>query len=57
MPTLVIWGDQDRVLPAGLAPLWAAAVPHATLRVIENAGHLLLDESAAARNAVKEFLC
>lgn len=56
MPTLVIWGDQDRVLPSGLAPLWKEAVPHATVRILENAGHLLLDESAPAREAVKDFL-
>lgn len=56
MPTLVIWGEKDRILPAGLAPLWCDAIPHASVRVIENAGHLLLDESAAARNAVKDFL-
>lgn len=56
MPTLVIWGDKDRILPAGLAPLWREAIPQASVRVVEDAGHLLLDESAAARNAVRDFL-
>jgi pimeloyl-ACP methyl ester carboxylesterase len=56
MPTLVIWGDKDRLLPAGLAPLWQDAIPQASVRIVENAGHLLLDESAAARDAVKDFL-
>ncbi|HEU4617370.1 MAG TPA: alpha/beta fold hydrolase [Gammaproteobacteria bacterium] len=56
MPTLVIWGDKDRVLPAGLAPLWGEAIPQATVRIVKNAGHLLLDESAEARDAVKAFL-
>ena len=56
MPTLVIWGKEDRVLPVGLAGLWAKAIPHATVRLIDNAGHLLLDESAEARAAVRSFL-
>jgi pimeloyl-ACP methyl ester carboxylesterase len=56
MPTLVVWGEKDGVLPAGRAPPWGEAVPHAALRIVENAGHLLLDESAAARDAVKDFL-
>jgi pimeloyl-ACP methyl ester carboxylesterase len=56
MPTLVIWGKEDRLLPVGLAALWGKAIPHATMRIVEGAGHLLLDESAAARDAVKSFL-
>jgi pimeloyl-ACP methyl ester carboxylesterase len=56
MPTLVVWGKQDRVLPVGLATHWAKAIPHATVRVIDNAGHLLLDESQEARDAVAGFI-
>jgi pimeloyl-ACP methyl ester carboxylesterase len=56
MPTLVIWGDQDRVLPPGLAGLWGKAIPHASVKMIENAGHLLIDESKAARDAIRAFL-
>ena len=56
MPTLVIWGSEDKVLPVGLAGLWAKAIPHASIKIIENAGHLLLDESKAARDAVRAFL-
>jgi len=56
MPVLVIWGDQDRILPPGLAAHWAKAIPHGAHKMIENAGHLLLDESKAARDAVRAFL-
>lgn len=56
MPVLVIWGREDRLLLPGLAGLWAKAIPHATVRVIDNAGHLLLDESAEARNIVADFV-
>jgi len=56
LPTLVVWGRDDRILPAGLAPLWAQRLPNATVRIIEQAGHLLLDESPVARRVVAEFL-
>jgi pimeloyl-ACP methyl ester carboxylesterase len=55
-PTLVLWGRQDRILPAGLASLWQQALPNATLRIVDNAGHLLLDESAEARRELEIFL-
>lgn len=56
MPTLVIWGKQDRVLPVGLAAHWQTAIPHASVRLIDNAGHLLIDESKEARDAIRNFL-
>jgi pimeloyl-ACP methyl ester carboxylesterase len=55
-PTLLIWGKQDRMVPAGNAPEWQARIPGSTVRIIENAGHLLLDESREARAAIAEFL-
>jgi pimeloyl-ACP methyl ester carboxylesterase len=56
LPTLVIWGRDDRILPAGLAALWGARLPNATVRIIDGAGHLLLDESPDARRVVADFL-
>ncbi|HEY6453323.1 MAG TPA: alpha/beta fold hydrolase [Steroidobacteraceae bacterium] len=55
-PTLILWGRNDRILPVGLASLWQAALPHASVRLIDAAGHLLLDESAPARREVEGFL-
>jgi len=56
MPTLILWGRSDRILPVGLASLWQQALPHAKLRIVDNAGHLLLDESAEARRELAIFL-
>lgn len=56
MPTLILWGRNDRILPVGLASLWQQALPHAKLRIVDNAGHLLLDESAEARRELEIFL-
>jgi pimeloyl-ACP methyl ester carboxylesterase len=55
IPTLIVWGDDDTLLPPALAPAWAALLPNATLKTFPDAGHLVLDESPAAAEAVAEF--
>ena len=55
VPTLVMWGTDDALIPAGQGPAWASLIPDSTLRLFDDAGHLLLDESPAAVAAVAEF--
>jgi pimeloyl-ACP methyl ester carboxylesterase len=55
IPTLIVWGDDDTLLPPALAPAWAALLPDATLKTFPDAGHLVLDESAEAAEAVAQF--
>ena len=55
-PALILWGRGDQILPVNLSRLWAAAIPGSVVRVIENAGHLLLDESPEARRVLRAFL-
>jgi pyruvate dehydrogenase E2 component (dihydrolipoamide acetyltransferase) len=54
MPTLVIWGDQDQIIPAS----HAADLPERfTVRVIDGCGHLVQMEAAAEVNRlIAEFL-
>lgn len=47
-PTLILWGAEDRILPAGQARRWAGLVPGARLAIIDEAGHLPLAEQAGA---------
>ncbi len=56
MPTLLIWPKQDRLVPVGQAATWMNHLPDARLEIIENAGHLVLNESQRARQAVMDFL-
>lgn len=44
MPTLVIWGDTDRLVAPDLAPYVAAAIPDARLLMLENVGHTAMME-------------
>ena len=41
LPTLIVWGDRDRIIPVGHASLAAEAMPGARLEILEGAGHFL----------------
>ncbi|MBN8875487.1 MAG: alpha/beta hydrolase [Rhodospirillales bacterium] len=57
-PTLLLWGEQDRIMPHGYAEVFAKGIagPSAT-QVIPRAGHLAeLDQPAAVAEAILTFL-
>jgi pimeloyl-ACP methyl ester carboxylesterase len=56
MPTLVLWGDADRLIPVEQAAIWTEALPNAESKLFAGAGHLLFDESRDAVDAVAEFV-
>lgn len=39
MPTLIVWGDQDHIIPLSHAYQAHEAIPHSRLEVMEGAGH------------------
>jgi pimeloyl-ACP methyl ester carboxylesterase len=45
VPSLVVWGDRDRLVDPRLAPRLAAALPDARLQVQEGVGHLAMLEA------------
>ena len=47
-PTLVVWGDTDRLVAPDLAPYVAAAIPDSRLRVLEDIGHTAMMEDPVA---------
>ena len=56
-PALILWGDADRWLPASHGERLRALVPNSRMAVIENAGHLVLEERPEdAARAVTAFL-
>jgi pimeloyl-ACP methyl ester carboxylesterase len=56
MPTLLVWSKADRLVPAGRHEKWMRVLPSVQLKLVERGGHLTLDESAEAREAVLKFL-
>jgi pimeloyl-ACP methyl ester carboxylesterase len=56
MPTLLLWGDADRIVPVQQIDVWADHVRGAERRILPGVGHLLFDESAEAVTAVCDFV-
>ena len=57
VPTLVIHGEQDRVVPLETARMLAATIPDARLVIIPDAGHVSNQEQPSTfNNAVRAFL-
>jgi pimeloyl-ACP methyl ester carboxylesterase len=56
-PTLILFGEHDKVVPPGNAELLAGVIPHNTVKILPNAGHFYpFDATDAAVEAVVEFL-
>jgi pimeloyl-ACP methyl ester carboxylesterase len=56
-PTLILFGDHDKVVPPGNADLLAREIPNSTIKILPNAGHFYpFDATDAAVAAVVEFL-
>ncbi len=40
-PTLIVWGDDDRIVPIGAAHIYERSLPNARLVTVEDCGHLV----------------
>lgn len=56
MPTLLVWGEDDQLIPVALAEFWRRFIPKADIQIFKDAGHLVLDEKREAVDAVQRFL-
>jgi pimeloyl-ACP methyl ester carboxylesterase len=55
MPTLLVWGKQDRLTPTAQHETWTKSLPNAKVRLFDKAGHVVLDEAPAAVDAIAAF--
>ncbi len=56
MPVLILFGEEDRVVPLGNAQLMASKIPDARITVIPGTGHIFpIENPGATATAVKEF--
>jgi pimeloyl-ACP methyl ester carboxylesterase len=57
VPTLLVWGGRDALLPPELAATWQARLPHARLALIPDAGHApMLETPSAFARLLAEFV-
>ncbi|HTA12430.1 MAG TPA: alpha/beta hydrolase, partial [Solirubrobacteraceae bacterium] len=56
-PTLIVWGDADRLIPVHDADVFAELIPNSRKVIFEDTGHMSMLERPAAFNALlEEFL-
>ena len=56
VPTLILWGERDRLIPAANAPMLLAAMPHAEIRIIPKMGHnIFFDDAKLVNEAILAF--
>jgi pimeloyl-ACP methyl ester carboxylesterase len=57
LPALVLWGDDDRIMPPAYAALWQERLPDARLVMVEKCGHLPhVERAQLVAGHVLEFL-
>jgi pimeloyl-ACP methyl ester carboxylesterase len=55
-PTLILWGEGDRLIPVEQARVWAGLIPGSEVRTFPGLAHLVFNESPAAVAATGEFI-
>ena len=56
MPTLLLWGEADRLIPVEQAAVWADLLPDAEVRRLPVVGHLIFEEHGGACGLVADFV-
>ena len=57
VPTLLVWGERDPLVPRQLAEEWTRALPDVRLIVLPGAGHVpMFDAPAELADRIREFL-
>jgi pimeloyl-ACP methyl ester carboxylesterase len=57
VPALIVWGDDDQIMPPQYAELWRERLPQARLVVVKDCGHLPhVEQAATVTREVLDFL-
>jgi pimeloyl-ACP methyl ester carboxylesterase len=57
LPALVIWGDDDKIMPPANAALWCERLPDARLVMVDKCGHLPhVEQPAIVAGQILDFL-
>jgi pimeloyl-ACP methyl ester carboxylesterase len=55
-PTLIVWGEEDKLIPVQQAETWRKFIPNADIKIFKGAGHLVHMERPEAIEALAKFL-
>jgi pimeloyl-ACP methyl ester carboxylesterase len=57
VPSLVVWGDDDKVVPQSAAGVYAKALPNAKLETVKASGHCVdMEQPEALAKLVTNFI-
>ena len=57
VPTLILWGREDKLIAVAVADIFKAAIPGAQAIVFDHAGHILMEDAAElSAAAVRSFM-
>ena len=56
MPTMIVWGEEDKIVPVEQAEAWKKVLPDVKIQIVPDAGHLVHLEKPEVVTALGEFL-
>ena len=57
LPSLIVWGDDDKIMPSANAALWQERLPDARLVMVDQCGHLPhVEQATLVARLVRAFL-
>ena len=56
MPVMLVWGEEDKVMPVGQVPAWKEKIPHAEVLVVPGGGHIVYLDKPETVAAIARFL-
>jgi pimeloyl-ACP methyl ester carboxylesterase len=56
MPTLIVWGDEDRLIPVQQSQSWRKLIPNSEVMVVKGAGHIVHLDKPEVVDAIGRFL-
>ena len=57
VPTFVLWGREDKIMPSAYATVWQTRVPDVRVEILPECGHLpMVEKSGAAAQKILQFV-
>jgi pimeloyl-ACP methyl ester carboxylesterase len=56
MPTLIVWGEEDRIIPVQQAQTWRKLIPNSEVMIVKGAGHIVHFDKPETVDAIGKFL-
>lgn len=57
VPTLIVWGKEDRIVPLECADLYQQAIPGSTVRILDHCGHFAhFEQPRLLAQTINEFI-